>query len=209
MDKKKRITGKITSVLKEISNAFSIRNFSLVGEHASKGYHGTAKDINKMIRSRRLPNFHSETNYKSQGKLFLLKLLLLLEEQKKNFSKKKYLTISPNEWGRLLYHYVGVRSDNKLRKEIKFWTNNKTGVLQKEYVKEKGKKTRVEDGYSLTPANQHIQKLFIGLGYDNKETKNSKTLQKLFDKDQNASEILKEIENHAPIWLDGLDKHAA
>jgi len=206
---KSSMSGKIFTILREISEAFSMRNFYLLGEHAGKGYHGTAKDINTLINVGHLPEFQSKTHYKSQGKLFLLKLLLLLEEQKRSFSRRKYLKISLKEWDRLLYHYIEVKEKLDIKKYIRFWTNSRTGVLQKAYVKEKGKKTRVKDGYSLTPANSHIQRLFVGLGYDEKDVKNSESLKKLFDKDQNAPSILKEVLEYAPIWIDDSDRKKA
>ena len=206
---KNSITAKISTVLREISNAFSMRNFYLLGEHADQGYHGTSKEINILTNAGHLPEFQSKTNYKSQGKLFLVKLLLLLEEQKKSFSKNKYLTISRGEWDRLLYHYIEIRDKRKFKKYIKFWTNGQTGVLQKAYTKEKGKKTRVKDGYSLTPANSHIQRLFVGLGYDDKDVKDSASLKKLFEKDQNAPDILKGVLEYLPVWIDNPDRKKA
>lgn len=192
---------RVSAILKKICNAFGRYTFFLLGEHVRKGYHDTSNDINEVIKSERIPNFHSETKYKSQGKLFLLKLLILLNQQKKAFSKKKYLTISEDEWRYLLEHYVDAKTRSKLKRRIKFWIDENTGVLQKAYVKKNGKKARVADGYSLTPANSHIERIFVGLGYDDKDVKDSASLKKLFNKDQKAPEILKEILEQAPLWM--------
>lgn len=192
---------RVAAILKKICNAFGQYTFFLLGEHADKGYHDTSNKINEVVESEMIPKFHSGTNYKSQGKLFLLKLLILLEEQKKAFSKKKYLTISEEEWFYLLGHYVDVKTKSSLKKCIEFWINKNTGVLQEKYVKKNGKKTRVEDGYSLTPANNHIERIFVGLGYDNKDVKDNASLKKLFNKDKKAPDILKEILEQAPLWI--------
>ena len=106
-----------------------------------------------------------------------------------------------NEWRWLLKHYIGVGRKSILKKYIKFWTNAATGVLQEKYVQKNGKQTRVSDGYSLTPANSHIETLFIGLGYDDKDVKNKASLKSLFNRDKKAPEVLKEILEHTP-WAD-------
>lgn len=192
---------RVSAILKKICAVLSRYTFFLLGEHAGKGYHGASLDINDAINSGDIPGFNSETQYKSPGKLFLIKLLHLLEQQKKSFSKRKHVIISMNEWRWLLKHYIGVGRKSILKKYIKFWTNAATGVLQEKYVQKNGKQTRVADGYSLTPANSHIETLFIGLGYDDKDVKNKASLKSLFNRDKKAPEILKEILEHTP-WAD-------
>lgn len=192
---------RVSAILKKICTVLSRYTFFLLGEHADKGYHGASMDINDTIDSGDIPWFNSNTQYKSQGKLFLIKLLHLLEQQKKSFSKRKHLSISMKEWQWLLKHYIGAGKASILKKYIKFWTDEETGVLQEKYVKKNGKQTRVKNGYFLTPENGHIEKLFVGLGYDNKDVKDKASLKKLFDKDKKAHEILKGILEHHS-WAD-------
>ncbi len=121
---------------------------ALKKEYGYRGYHEAAPTINYQIEFGKLPKFEHENSVQSPGKLFLIKLLMLMKEQKKKCLNKKAIKISLRDWKGLLYHYIGVRSSESiLKKYIKYWTGWE-GVLKK----------GAKDFYSLTPANRHIYK---------------------------------------------------
>ena len=140
--------------------------------HGYKGYHGTASEINNKIVELRLPKFVHKNPVQSPGKIFLIKLLILMQEQKKKWKPSKAIKISLKDWAALLHHYIGVRNNVfVLERYIQYWTGKK-GVLKKE----KGAK----DLYSLTPQNSHIYKQIPSVNRSDKKKSKCSTAELSF-----------------------------
>ena len=178
----KNVMAGVATIIEEIkmTNINFLTPEFLKKNHGYKGYHGTASEINTKIRQNHLPKFEHKNPVKSPGKVFLIKLLIFMQEQKKSWRNSKNIQISLRDWAALLHHYIGVRNSiPKLEKYIEYWTGRK-GVLKKE----RGAKNI----YSLTPQNRHIYKQIPSVSRrDRKKPKDSTT--SLFIKEKFNSEI--------------------